>query len=128
VLSPLLYSLYTHDDTKLVGLIADDETDHREEVRALEEWCQDNSLFLNVSKTKEVIVDYSKQGRLFNLSATEEIWHSPSDPQDVIQLQSGLCCQTASPSGGGCTLCCHRPAALPPQHWGHTNLQGLDDV
>ena len=29
-------------------------------VRDLEVWCQDNNLFLNVSKTKELIVDYSK--------------------------------------------------------------------
>ncbi len=31
------------------------------EVRALTSWCQDNNLHLNISKTKELIVDYKKQ-------------------------------------------------------------------
>ena len=77
VLSPLLYSLFTHDctarhdsntliklaaDTAVVGLITDnDETTYREEVRHLAEWCQDNNLSLNVIKTKEMIVDYRKK-------------------------------------------------------------------
>ena len=68
VLSPLLYSLFTHncmarhdsntiikfaDDTTVVGLINDnDETSYREEVRDLALWCQDNNLSLNVIKTK----------------------------------------------------------------------------
>ncbi|XP_063739694.1 titin-like [Eleginops maclovinus] len=79
VLSPLLYSLFTHDcvathssntiikfadDTTVIGLITDgDETAYREEVRALTSWCQDNNLHLNVSKTKELIVDYRKRQR-----------------------------------------------------------------
>jgi hypothetical protein len=74
VLSPLLYSLFTHDctarhnsntiikiadDTAVVGLITDnDETASREETRDLAVWCQDNNLSLNVIKTKEMIVDY----------------------------------------------------------------------
>ena len=33
---------------------------YREEVRGLAVWCQDNNLSLNVSKTKELIVDYRK--------------------------------------------------------------------
>ena len=77
VLSPLLYSLFTHDrvakhnsnaiikfadDTTVVGLITDnDETAYREEVRDLAVWCQDNNLSLNVCKTKELIVDYRKR-------------------------------------------------------------------
>jgi hypothetical protein len=76
VLSSLLYSLFTHDcvakhdsntiikfadDTTVVGLITDnDETAYREEVRDLAVWCQDNNLSRNVSKTKELIVDYRK--------------------------------------------------------------------
>jgi hypothetical protein len=67
VLSPLLYSLFTHacvaahdsntiikfaDDTMMLDLI-DDETTYREEVRDLAVWCQDNNLPLNVVKTKE---------------------------------------------------------------------------
>jgi hypothetical protein len=42
----------------VVGLITDnDETACREEVRDLARWCQINNLFLNVTKTKEMIVD-----------------------------------------------------------------------
>jgi hypothetical protein len=77
VLSLLLYSLFTHDcmarhdsntiikfadDTTVVGLIADnDETDYREEVRDLAAWCQNNNLSLNITKIKEIIVDYRKR-------------------------------------------------------------------
>jgi gmma-aminobutyric acid receptor subunit gamma/cGMP-dependent protein kinase 2 len=77
LLSPLLYSLFTHDcrarhdsntiikfadNTTVVGLITDnDETAYREEVRDLAVWCQDNNLHLNVIKTKEMIVDYRKR-------------------------------------------------------------------
>ena len=48
--------------TTVVGLITDnDETAYKEEVRELAVWCQDNNLSLNVSKTKEMIVDYRKR-------------------------------------------------------------------
>ncbi len=69
-LSPLLYSLYTHDctatqsynvivkfadDTTVIGLITDnDETAYREEVSTLTKWCQENHLSLNIDKTKEL--------------------------------------------------------------------------
>ena len=47
------------DDTTVVGLITNnEETAYREEVRELAMWCQDNNLSLNVSKTKELIMDY----------------------------------------------------------------------
>ena len=46
----------------MVGLITDnDETAYREEVRDLAGWCQNNNLSLNVTKTKEIIVDYRKR-------------------------------------------------------------------
>ncbi len=70
VLSPLLFTLLTHDctakfsanhiikftdDTTVVGLISNnDETHYREEVVQLAEWCGTNNLSLNVGKTKEV--------------------------------------------------------------------------
>ena len=72
VLSPLLYSLLTHDcvathssntiikfadDTTAIGLITGN---NERAYRALTSWCQDNNLQLNVSKMKELIVDYSK--------------------------------------------------------------------
>ena len=74
VLSPLLYSLYTHDctarhsantvvkfadDTVVVGPITDnDERAYLQEVSDLTAWCQDNNLLLNVGKTKEMVVDF----------------------------------------------------------------------
>ena len=87
-----LYSLFTHDcvakhnsntiikfadDTTVVGLITDNnETAFKEEVRELAVWCQDNNLSLNVSKTKELIVDYrkrrAKQAPINNVRAVVE--------------------------------------------------------
>ncbi|KAL0199254.1 hypothetical protein M9458_007794, partial [Cirrhinus mrigala] len=78
VLSPLLYSLYTHDctpvhhsntivkfadDTTVVGLIAggDESTAYRDEVKQLSTWCIENNLLLNTSKTKELIIDYRRK-------------------------------------------------------------------
>ena len=62
VLSPLLYSLFTHDcmarhdsntiikfanDTTVVGLITDnDEPAYKKQVRDLTEWCKDNNLLI----------------------------------------------------------------------------------
>ncbi len=76
-LCPELYSLYTHDcvsshsstsivkfadDTVVLGLISNnDETAYLDEVERLTSWCQDNCLSLNVSKTKELIVDFRKR-------------------------------------------------------------------
>ncbi|KAK3507148.1 hypothetical protein QTP70_008622 [Hemibagrus guttatus] len=82
VLSPFLYSLYTYDcvaatnsttvikfadDTVVVGLI------YLEENRNLENRCQRNNLLLNISKTKELIVDFStKQERNYQTSVINE--------------------------------------------------------
>ncbi|KAK1791023.1 hypothetical protein P4O66_002073 [Electrophorus voltai] len=76
VLSPLLYSMYTFDcvatssfttiikfadDTFIMGPISgNDERAYLEEIKHLENWCQENNL-LNVSKTKELIVDCSRK-------------------------------------------------------------------
>jgi hypothetical protein len=50
------------DYTTVGGLITNnDETVYREEVRDLAGWCQNNNLSLNVTKTKEMIVDYRKR-------------------------------------------------------------------
>ena len=72
VLSPVLYTRYTHDcnathrsntlikfadHTTIIGLIRnDDEAPNREEVQAITTWCSDNHLNLNTKKTKEVII------------------------------------------------------------------------
>ena len=76
LLSPLLYSLYTHDctpthpsntiikfadDTTVIGLISGgDETAYRDEVNRLAEWCSEHNLLLNTSKTKEMVIDLRK--------------------------------------------------------------------
>ncbi|KAK3523131.1 hypothetical protein QTP86_020215, partial [Hemibagrus guttatus] len=76
VLSPLLFTLLTHDcaamhssnhiikfanDTTVVGLISkNDESAYREEVQRLTAWCKANNLFLNVEKTKEMVVDFRR--------------------------------------------------------------------
>ncbi len=50
------------DDTVVLGLISNnDETAYLGEVERLTSWCQDNCLSLNVSKTKELIVDFGKR-------------------------------------------------------------------
>ncbi len=74
VLSPLLFTLLTHDctpshnsnrfikfadDTTVVGLISNrDETNYRSEVSRLAGWCSDNNL--NVEKMKEIVVDFRR--------------------------------------------------------------------
>ncbi len=46
----------------VLGLISNnDETAYLDEVERLTSWCQDNRLSLNVSKTKELIVDFRKR-------------------------------------------------------------------
>ncbi|KAK3523497.1 hypothetical protein QTP70_001160 [Hemibagrus guttatus] len=76
VLSPLLFTLLTHDcaamhssnhiikftdDTTVVGLISkNDESAYREEVQRLTSWCKNNKLSLNVEKTKEMVVDFRR--------------------------------------------------------------------
>ena len=45
----------------MLSFADNDETAYREEIRELAVWCQDNNLSLNVSKTKEFIVDYKKR-------------------------------------------------------------------
>ncbi|XP_068198503.1 probable RNA-directed DNA polymerase from transposon BS isoform X2 [Antennarius striatus] len=76
VLSPLLFTLLTHDctptsrsnlfikfadDMTVVGLFNNnDETAYRNEVSRLAMWCKDNNLHLNVEKTKDIVVDFRR--------------------------------------------------------------------
>ncbi|GAA6107150.1 piezo-type mechanosensitive ion channel component 1-like, partial [Tachysurus ichikawai] len=76
VLSPLLFTLRTHDcaemhrsnhiikfadDTTVVGLISkNDKSAYREEVQQLTTWCRTNNLSLNVDKTKQMVVDFRR--------------------------------------------------------------------
>ncbi|MEL6802586.1 MAG: reverse transcriptase domain-containing protein, partial [Bacteroidota bacterium] len=80
VLSPLLYTLLTHDccssspsnlmvkfadDTSILGLITNhDESAYRGEVEKMVAWCGDHNLVLNTSKTKEMIIDFRRTGCL----------------------------------------------------------------
>ena len=82
VLSPLLFTLFTNDcrssnesvilvkfsdDTTISGLISQgDETSYREEVQSMVTWCEENNLVLNVSKTKEMIVDFRSKPSVIN--------------------------------------------------------------
>ena len=75
VLSPALFTLYTSDCrctakdtlqvkfsdvTPLTGLITMSENSYRCAVEKLVGWCNDNHLLLNVSKTKEIVVDFRR--------------------------------------------------------------------
>ena len=76
VLSPFLFSVYTSDcvinapscplvryadDTSLSGLISNnDESSYRSAITSFVNWCDQNYLLLNVSKTKEMVVDFRK--------------------------------------------------------------------
>jgi hypothetical protein len=77
VLAPVLFTYYTNlckssqhgcvaikyaDDMALVGKIEHDIDSHyRQEVQNILEWCQKQNLLLNVSKTKELIIDPQKR-------------------------------------------------------------------
>ncbi|KAI3370336.1 hypothetical protein L3Q82_025113 [Scortum barcoo] len=76
VLSPLLFTLLTHnctplhssnlfikfaDDTTVAVLISNNnETDYRSEVSHLALLCEHNNISLNVEKTKEIVVDFRR--------------------------------------------------------------------
>ncbi|KAK3510666.1 hypothetical protein QTP70_012822 [Hemibagrus guttatus] len=79
VLSPILYTLFTHDcvtshediiiikfadDTAVIGRITDgDEVAYRTEGASLVTWCEDSNLTLNTEKSKVMIVDMRKERR-----------------------------------------------------------------
>jgi hypothetical protein len=50
------------DDTAVVGLITEDNEKAYREVRDLTVWCQDNTLSLNVSLTKELTLSFKFLG------------------------------------------------------------------
>ncbi len=50
------------DDTVVVGLITNDnESAYREVVHTLTNWCHNNNLSLNISKTKELVVEFRRR-------------------------------------------------------------------
>ena len=76
VLAPFLFTLYTADcrsssiscplvkfadDTMMLGLVKNDnETHYRAEIDHFIEYCDNNYLELNVSKTKEMVIDFRR--------------------------------------------------------------------
>ena len=73
ILSPFVYTMYTNsrrsaysnnhhfkcaDDTALVGLLSDDETDYRNDIDYFVSKCVANCIELNVFKTKELVIDF----------------------------------------------------------------------
>ena len=46
------------DDTVLVGLLCNDETDHRSDIDHFVSWCVANCLELNVIKAKEIVIHF----------------------------------------------------------------------
>ncbi len=121
VLSPILYSLLTHDcipvhgsnsiimfadDTTVVGLISgNDETAYRDEVQHLATWCANNNLALNTQKTKELIVDHRR--------TKKDHTHTPIyiDGAEVERVASSLVSITITISLIFCTFPC---TFLPP--------------
>jgi hypothetical protein len=72
------------DDTKVVGLITDDDKSAYREVRLLAVWRQENNLSLKVSKTKELIVDYRKhrtEHAPIHIDRAVRIYHGPHTPK-----------------------------------------------
>eukprot|EP00061_Rhincodon_typus_P008074 g30355.t1 len=78
ILSPLLYSLYTHDcvakfrtytiykfadDATVVGRISDNKSEYIKEIEGLVTWCSERNLSLNIGRTKKLIIDFRKKGR-----------------------------------------------------------------
>ncbi|XP_054866081.1 uncharacterized protein LOC129348770 [Amphiprion ocellaris] len=77
VLSPFLFTLYTSDfhynsgschlqkfsdDTAIVGCVSEgDEREYRMVISDFVDWCEQNHLQLNASKTKEMIVDFRRR-------------------------------------------------------------------
>ena len=70
-----------------VCLTDNDETAYREEVRELAVWCQDKNFSLNVSNTKELIVDY-RTGCI--LTGCITAWYGNCSASDWKTLQMAM--------------------------------------
>ena len=50
------------DDTTIIGcIIYNDKSSYQEEINNPTEWCTENNVLINVSKTKELSVDFRKK-------------------------------------------------------------------
>ena len=74
-MSPILFTLYTNDcvssqpncsrfkfadDTAISSLLFHSDNSYRSEIDNFVTWCDENFLELNVSKTKELIIDFRR--------------------------------------------------------------------
>ena len=81
VLAPILFSIYTNDcstvfdnipilkyadDTSIQALVSNDTAlcNYYSEIERFVEWCDSHYLLLNVSKTKELVFDFRKSGKI----------------------------------------------------------------
>ena len=86
VLPPLLYILYTDsyrsscdgsflvkfsDDTVLLSLLRSAQHDHGVALPAFVDWCKDNFLELNASKTKDMVIDFRHNKQAFTESVMD---------------------------------------------------------
>ncbi|KAI3354371.1 hypothetical protein L3Q82_018898, partial [Scortum barcoo] len=125
------------DDTTIVGLISDnDETHYREEIQHLTQWCSNNNLILNTSKTKEVIVDYrsspGKEGSTKTLlpQEAETCWTLPSAPDKLLTVQQcGMAAaphkteRSESPGGENSTGDCGKSSSRPGLNYNAGRIQ-----
>ncbi len=92
MLSPLLFILYTDDcrstqpnchlvkyadDTVLLSLLSGPSQHHGPVLQEFVEWCDSSNLELNVSKTKEMVVTFSKKQRDLAAAVTTTIHGKP---------------------------------------------------
>ncbi|KAK1802110.1 hypothetical protein P4O66_004451 [Electrophorus voltai] len=107
----LLYSLYTYncvttssstnivkfaDNTAIMGVIlGNNERAYQDEIKHMENWCQENNLLLNVSKTKELIVDCSNK---------QERHYQPLKINGTMVLQNFYTCTIESILTGNITV------------------------
>jgi len=54
------YLVKFSDDTALLSLLQGDQSDHGSVLPAFVDWCDNNFLDLNITKTQEFIIDFSK--------------------------------------------------------------------
>lgn len=90
VLSPIFFVIYTNeltsshdsnmllkfaDDTAIIGRMqGTDDSSYHDDIARTVKWCQENNLYLNDKKTKEVIVDFRKSknvGQPVNINGTD---------------------------------------------------------
>lgn len=142
VLSPQLYSLYTHyctaihssntsvkfvSDTVVLGLISNrDEVAYLDKVVELSLCCQGNNLNQNISKTKEMMLDFiwtrrdfceifwdcGGEGQQLQVPWSTHIWHGQSTCSPWFRELDSECLTWDSWRNSKSPLYCKKPAVL----------------